>query len=121
MDTTPDLKRPRKKSEPGSEKQSPGRLVPQTVELNGKVYELPPDFDELEEIDYEDPTVQRWLAEIEAENIRVNGKMTSEEANYVFSRIEELEKEFPQKSARERTQVALSELRSGRAKVIVTK
>lgn len=80
--------------------------------MNGKEYELPPDWDELEEIDYNDPEVRKWMADREAESIRLYGKLTSAEADFMYSRRLELQEQFPQKSAVELNQQALKEFRS---------
>ncbi|MBI2606459.1 MAG: hypothetical protein HYW49_10315 [Deltaproteobacteria bacterium] len=114
MDITQDLKKKREKSERGSAKRSRGSTAPETVELNGKIYELPPDYNELEEINYDDPGVQKWLAEIEAESIRRYGKTTHEELDYMYQRRQELQKIYPSQSVVELNQMALAEFRSAR-------
>lgn len=112
MDISHDLKKPKEKSEHGLEKQSRANTAPETVEVDGKIYKMPEDLKNLEEINYDDPDVKKWLAEQEAESIRLYGKLTCEEADYMYSRRLELQKEFPQKPAMELNQMALREFRS---------
>ena len=80
--------------------------------VDGKKYTLPPDFDRLEEINYKDPSVKKWLEEERAESIRKYGKVTTEEADYMLSRRQALQKKFPNRSVEDLNRVALEELRA---------
>lgn len=111
MDTTLNLKKKRKASEFGSEKPSQDNSGPRTVELNGEIWELPADYDELKEIDYDDPEVQKWLADNEAKSVQLYGRITVREAEYIYERRLELEKVFPDKTNVELNLMALAEIR----------
>ena len=74
MDISPDLKKLKEKSEPGSEKPSRDSTAPESaIEVDGKVYRMPGDLKQLDEIDYDDPSVRQWLAEKEAESVQLAG------------------------------------------------
>jgi hypothetical protein len=112
MDITQDPKRLRKESEPGSERSSPASIAPnRAIELDGKSFELPPDWDQLEEIDYENLEVARRIADQEAESISLYGKMTAEEVSYLEARIPELQRLFPEKPIKELNAHALRGVR----------
>ncbi len=79
---------------------------------------MPDDFENLSEIDYNDPEVKKWLEEDEAESIKKYGKLTCEEAEYMYARRVMLKSEFKNKSAEELNQIALVEYRTGQRKHI---
>lgn len=116
MDTSHDLKRPKRKSEHGLEKSSQGSIGQKAGELqvDGKCYEMPHDLKDLEEIDYENPGVKKWLEEEKAGSIRRYGRLTAQEAEYMYDRRQELQKKFPNKSAEDLNKIALAEIRDAK-------
>lgn len=112
----------RKESEHGSEKSIQGnrtgaskkrRLADDEIEVNGEIIKMAEDLKDLPEIDYDDPEVKEWMAEEQARSIRLYGRMTSEEVEYMYARRLELQKVLPDKSVVELNQMALAEIRSG--------
>ena len=125
MDISPDLKTQKIKLEHGSEKSSPGNigqktsdsvLTESTIEVDGKLYQMPDDLNDLEEIDYSDRGVENWLGKEKAESIQKYGKITPEEAEYMFTRRLELEKELPNKSVEDLNKMALAEFNKVKTK-----
>lgn len=110
MDISRDLGKRRKKSESGSEKLSRANTAPETVEVNGKTYQMPDDLKGLPEFDWDDPINKKW-AQIEQERfIKKYGRLTSEQFESMYHRRLELEKQHPGKSVEELNMMALAEI-----------
>ena len=80
-----------------------------TYELDGVIYQMPPDLKYLKEIDYNDPDVQKWLEEERLEHLAKWGRITHEEMDQVYARRLELEKLNPTMTATEAVEIARQE------------
>lgn len=88
-------------------------LADDEIEVDGKILKMPDDLKDLPEMDYDDPAVKKQIAAEDAERIRKYGRLTCEEAEYMYARRLELQKTITDKSVEELNKMALEEIRSG--------
>lgn len=121
MDISQDLNQQKRQTEHGLEKLSQDNIALQTdnstltqgtIERDDKAYLMPDDLNDLEEIDYNEPNVKIWLEKEKVESLQKYGKLTAEEAEYMFTRRLELQKELPNKSAEDLNKIALTEFKN---------
>src|SRR5262245_11215157 len=120
MDTIQDRKRKKRESEIGLDGSPQGNLIKgledenfkdDFLELNGKIYELPPDINSLKEIDCDDTEVQQWLKEDEERRLKKFGRLTHEQLERFYQFRLEIERENPGISVELAVDQALEELR----------
>ena len=117
MDTIRDRELKKRKPEPGSEKSSHGKATgdsknePFSVVIDGEKIVMAPDLADLPEADYDDPAIQAMIRETEAARLNKFGKLTSEDIEKLSELREAVQRENPDLSWEEITDLAWRKFR----------
>jgi hypothetical protein len=101
MDIIQTRRKKKKKSESTSEKSVQDKaledisLGADTFTVDGKIYKMPPDLNNLPEFDWDDPENQKMIQKEEAVRIKKYGKLTCKQMDQICKVKEALLKEKP--------------------------